>query len=61
MVYRRLVNTYVWHFSPLCSQWPRETYEETQERSATDPLDLCSECTALLLKMGRGGAKEPDK
>ena len=61
MIYRRLINTYVWHFSPLCSAWPKELYEERQERPAYDPMGLCSECTALLLKMGRCQQKLPNK
>jgi hypothetical protein len=61
MIYRRLINTTVWHFSPRCSAWPGESYEERQERPAYDPRDLCGECTALLLRMGRCREKLPDK
>ena len=60
MIYRRIINTYVWHFSRLCSRWPTELYEERRERPANDPLDLCSECTALILTMGRCREMPPD-
>lgn len=60
MVYRRHINTYVWHFSPDCSMWPTEEFEERQERPAHDPLDLCSECTVKLLKEGRSRPRRPN-
>jgi hypothetical protein len=61
MIYRRRINTYVWHFSPECPMWPEESFEERTERPANDPLDLCSECSALLIRDGRDTLKRPDE
>jgi hypothetical protein len=58
VIYRRHINTYVWHFVPECATWPGEAYEERKERPVNDPLDLCSECMARLL---RGGKYMPPK
>ena len=60
MIYRRRINTYVWHFSPECSLWPKEFFEERSERPANDPLDICSECSAILMRDGRYRFKQPD-
>jgi hypothetical protein len=60
MIYRRKLNTYVWHFSTKCSMWPTESFEERPERPAKDPLDLCGECTAILIKDGRDTSKQPN-
>lgn len=48
MLYRRRMNTYVWHFCKSCPDWPGDGYQETADPSRWG--DICSECQALLLR-----------
>ena len=47
LIYRKAINSQVWHFSAECSTWPTSNYIESESSQQPEDGQLCSECAAL--------------
>jgi len=55
MEYRQAVRSQVWHFSPYCSHWQRDSFNVVQLEKLPSSFEVCEECIVI-----QNGAQRAD-